>query len=122
MVNVQMKKILVVDDDLSIGEVLSLMLEMEGYSVVTLNSGRAGIEKIIHERPDLVLLDYFLPGEDAEEIIGKMRKKAGANLPIILMSASAQAERMAQKLAVNEFIPKPFQREILLEAIGRHLN
>ncbi len=118
----QAKKIFVVDDDASIGEILSMLLEMEGYNVASFNTGRAGVGKAKQEKPDLVLLDYFLPGENAEDIITNMRNAAGANLPILLMSASSQAEQMAQKLAVNEFIPKPFQREILLKAIDRNIN
>ena len=116
------KKIFVVDDDSSIGEILSMMLEMEGFKVASFNSGHAGVGKAKQERPDLVLLDYFLPGENASEIIANLRGVAGDNLPILLMSASSQAEQMSKNLEVNEFIPKPFHREILLKAIGRNLN
>lgn len=116
------KKIFVVDDDRSIGDILSMLLEMEGYRVNAFNTGLAGVEKAKSEKPDLVLLDYFLPGEDASEIITNMRVAAGENLPILLMSASSQAEKAAKNLAINEFIPKPFQREKLLEEIARNIN
>ena len=116
------KKICVVDDDSSIGEVLTVMLELEGFNVNAYNAGRDGVEGSKKERPDLVLLDYFLPGEKAEDIIKGFRENFGSSLPIILMSASRQAEQFAEKLDVNEFIAKPFQREGLLDAIGRNLN
>ncbi len=116
------KKIFVVDDDQSIGEVLSMMLEMEGYNVASFSNGRDGIGKARFERPNLLLLDYFLPGETAEDIIANMRLAAGKDLPILLMSASSQAEQNAKKLDINEFISKPFQRESLLEAVGRNIN
>lgn len=116
------KKIFVVDDDISIGEILSMMLEMEGYVVNSFISGRAGIARAKAEKPDIVLLDYFLPGESADEIIKNLRKAAGGELPILLMSASRQAEEMANKLSVNEFIAKPFHRERLLESVARNIN
>lgn len=118
----QSKKIFVVDDDVSIGEILSMMLEMEGYTVNSFNSGKSGIAKAHAEKPDIVLLDYFLPGESAEDIIKNLRKSAGQDLPILLMSASRQAEEKAEKLEVNEFISKPFHREKLLESIARNIN
>lgn len=118
----QAKKIFVVDDDMSIGDILSMMLEMEGFSVDSFNSGHASIDKSRLEKPDLVLLDYFLPGEDAQEIIANLRMAAGDDLPILLMSASSQAEQLARNLPINEFISKPFQRESLLKAIGRNIN
>lgn len=118
----QAKKIFVVDDDASIGDILSMMLEMEGYSVASFISGSEGIGKAREIRPDLVLLDYFLPGENPEDIIANLRSEAGDNLPILLMSASSQAEKKAKDLAVNEFISKPFQRENLLKAIDRYIN
>lgn len=116
------KKIFVVDDDSSIGDILTMMLELEGFNVNAFSAGRDGIERAKKEKPDLVLLDYFLPGENAEDIIKNLRNNVGPDLPILLMSASAQGEDIAKELDVNEFIAKPFQREILLSAIGRNIN
>ncbi len=118
----QGKKIFVVDDDVSIGEIVCMLLEMEGYEVNSFSAGKDGVEKARNEKPDLVLLDYFLPGEKAEEIIDNMRNVVDQKLPILLMSANADAGKLAEKLSVNEFIAKPFHRERLLEAIERNLN
>ncbi|HUQ85280.1 MAG TPA: response regulator [Candidatus Limnocylindrales bacterium] len=118
----QGKKIFVVDDDISIGEIVCMLLELEGYEVNSFSAGKIGVERAKFDKPDLVLLDYFLPGERAEEIIENMRKAAGDKLPIVLMSANTDAGKLAEKLSVNEFIAKPFQRERLLEAIERNLN
>lgn len=116
------KNVCVVDDDLSIGEVISAMLEIEGYHVNFYKSGREGLDFVKENKPDLVLLDYFLPGESAEDIVKNLRSAAGDSLPIILMSASRQAEQAASELEVSEFIAKPFQREALLDALVRNLN
>ncbi|HVF69842.1 MAG TPA: response regulator [Xanthomonadales bacterium] len=118
----QGKRIFVVDDDLSIGEIVKMLLELEGYNVNSFLAGKDGIERAKNEKPDLVLLDYFLPGEKAEEIIENMRRTVDENLPIVLMSANADALSLSKNLAVNEFIAKPFHREKLLEAIERNLN
>jgi DNA-binding response OmpR family regulator len=116
------KKICVVDDDLSIGEIISQILELEGFDVHSYKAGREGIEKSKQSKPDLLLLDYFLPGENAEDIVRNFRKNFGDGFPIILMSASRQAEEQAKLLEVDEFIAKPFHREGLLNAIERHLQ
>ncbi len=122
MVSIEGKKIFVVDDDVSIGEIITMLLELEGYKVNSFSAGKDGVEKAKKDKPDLVLLDYFLPGEKAEEIIKNMRNAVDGELPILLMSANADAEKLSEKLSVNEFIAKPFQRERLLEAIERNLN
>lgn len=111
-----------VDDDNAIGEVVSQMLEMEGFAVKTFTNGKDSIEKISGENPDLILLDYFLPGENAEQTIREIKDNAQGSLPIILMSASVQAADKAKKLAVSEFIPKPFQRQALIDVIRRNIN
>lgn len=114
------KKIFVVDDDSSIGEILSSILILENYDVSAFIKGSDAVVKSKDENVDLILLDYFLPGENTEDIINEFRGNK-KDTPIILMSASVQGEQMAKKLNVNEFIPKPFQREVLLETIQRNI-
>lgn len=115
------KLIYIIDDDSSIGEIISEILELEGYAVNSYKSGKEGVEGCMDKKPDLILLDYFLPGENAENIIHGLRND-DIKLPIILMSASRQAEEHSKSLEVNEFLAKPFQREKLLDTIARHLN
>lgn len=115
-------KVFVIDDDSSIGEVLLIMLAGENYNVEAFTMGSEAIDTAIRKRPDLVILDYFLPGENAEDIIERLRNIAGKELPIILMSASANGSELAKELPVSEFIPKPFQRQVMLEAISRNIK
>jgi len=119
---IEMKKIFVVDDDSSIGDILSSMLGFEGYDVDVFSTGKDGIKKAKEKKADLVLLDYFLPGERTEDLIKDFRSSIGEKLPIILMSASVQGEQRSKNLPINEFIAKPFQREGLLDIIGRNIN
>ena len=116
------KKISVIDDDLSIGEIVAAILELEGYVVNSYNSGKEGIEGAKKQKPDMILLDYFLPGENAQDVVLNLRGLLGEDLPIILMSASRQAEEFAKNMKIDEFIAKPFHREGLLDAVERHLK
>ncbi|MBI2031885.1 MAG: response regulator [Candidatus Levybacteria bacterium] len=115
-------KVFIIDDDTSILQVMEEMIREEDYEVKIFTNGKDAIEKAKEDEPDIVILDYFLPGENAAEIVSKLRSIAGDKLPILLISASMQAKLMAEKLAVNEFIPKPFQREILFEAIRKNIS
>lgn len=115
------KYIFVIDDDPSIDEVLTTILELEQYIVKTFTSGKAAIAQAIGEAPDIILLDYFLPGESAENIINSLRG-IRQDMSIILMSANMKVSEIAVELSVSEFIPKPFQRETVLAAIKRSAN
>ncbi len=59
MAAIEGKKIFVVDDDVSIGEIITMLLELEGYKVNSFSAGKDGVEKAKNDKPDLVLLDYF---------------------------------------------------------------
>lgn len=118
----KLDKIFVIDDDSSINEILLSMLSDENYDVEAFVMGEDAVKKAKKEKPDLILLDYFLAGEDVQDVVKKLRKISDKNLPIILMSASVQAKDMGKKLSVSEFISKPFNRKTLLEAIERNIK
>lgn len=117
-----MKKIFVVDDDESIDEVVSQMLEIEGFDVKSFLRGRDLIEEVKKSMPDLILLDYFIPGENAEDTVRSVKSYADNSLHIVLMSASMQAANHAKSMQVSEFLSKPFQREVLIDAVRRNLD
>ena len=115
-------EIFVIDDDATIGDSISILLQHKGYIVKTFNCGKEAVKKAKEKMPDLALLDYLLPGEKASEIIDGFHNISGRNLPIILMSASHHAAQEAKALPVAEFIAKPFQIDLLLETVERNLN
>ena len=78
-------KILVVDDDLNICELLKLYLENEGYAVFTANDGQEAVDKFKNKTPDLVLLDIMLPKMDGWQVCREIRKVSSA--PIIMLTA-----------------------------------
>lgn len=112
------KKVVVVDDELAILEVLSVILQMEGYDAQTFCTGEKLLEKLGPNTPDLFLLDFSLPGETGDSIARKLKStKATHDIPIIMLSAQHAIEPVALASGVNAFIPKPFSIDMLITAI-----
>src|SRR5699024_7428165 len=78
-------KIVVVDDEKQIAEILEFNLQKEGYEVLIAHEGNEALDLILEEVPDLVLLDIMLPGKDGMEICREVRKKY--DMPIIMLTA-----------------------------------
>ena len=117
-----MKKILIVDDDPAILEVIKIILEDSEYDVVTSENGNF-INSISKTNPDLVLLDVLLSGEDGREIVKKLRKNSATQqLPVVMMSAHPNANKSAFAAGANDFVSKPFDIDDLLQVIERNLN
>ncbi|HUD44355.1 MAG TPA: response regulator [Patescibacteria group bacterium] len=110
------KTILVADDDPAICDSLCILLEDEGYAVeITSNSDT--LPRIQEVHPDLVLLDIWLAGEDGREVCKKLKNNPETQaIPIIMISASKNAIS-AKSSGADEFLPKPFQINDLLEKI-----
>ncbi|PEY30825.1 two-component system response regulator [Bacillus cereus] len=106
-------KILIVEDDLMIGDLLQKILQREGYYVCWKKEGKEVID-IIHGI-DLVIMDIMLPGEDGYQITKKI-KNLGLNIPIIFLSARSDMDSKLQGLTLGEdYMIKPFDpRELLL--------
>lgn len=119
-----MRKILAVDDDNDILEVLRFVLEDSGYEVETLSDGRYLFDKIKSNTPDLILLDIMLGNLDGRELCKDVKaKKETHEIPVILISASHNiADSMTQKGAPDAFIAKPFDIDVLLNTIQTHLR
>lgn len=105
--------ILIVEDDLMIGDLLKKILQREEYNVCWMKEGK-GIIDIIHEM-DLVIMDIMLPGDDGYQITKKV-KSLGLNIPVIFLSARNDMDSKLQGLTIGEdYMTKPFDpRELLL--------
>ncbi|MEG0438914.1 MAG: response regulator, partial [Solibacillus sp.] len=105
--------ILVVEDDVMIGDLLQKILQREGYHVCWKSDGKEVLD-IIHKM-DLVIMDIMLPGDDGYQLTKKI-KKLGLNIPIIFLSARNDMESKLQGLTIGEdYMCKPFDpRELLL--------
>ena len=114
------KKILIVDDDQFMRELLTAKLEENGYEVSSVSEGFLAIQTIRDHKPDLVLLDILLPGLSGLETLNVLRaEELGQHLPIILISNLNEPEliRVAERLGADGYLVKPFTAELLIEKI-----
>ncbi len=119
------KKILIVDDELSILVPLQFLMEKSGYEPKLAQSGKEAIEKISNFRPDLVLLDIMLPDLDGYEIYQRMREnKDWDDIKVIFLTAKNRDADIAKGLALgaDAYIVKPFSNTELLEKVEALVN
>ena len=110
-------KVLVVDDDNNICELLKLYLEKDGWSVIISHDGEEAVVKFNALKPDVVLLDIMLPELDGWQVCREIRKKS--NVPIIMFTAKSDErdELLGFELGVDEYISKPFSPKILVARV-----
>ncbi len=111
------EKIMIVDDDVNICELIRLYLEKEKYSTVIVNNGVDAIEMFMEEKPNLMLLDVMLPGLDGWQVCRKIRSIS--NVPIIMLSAKGETfdKVLGLELGADDYIVKPFETKEVLARI-----
>lgn len=109
-------RVLVVDDDASIREMVSDFLEMEGYTVSTAADGVEGLRAVEAMCPSVVLLDMRMPVLDGWGFARKLRER-GIELPILVLTAAQNPRRWAEEIGARGFLAKPFDLYELLDAI-----
>lgn len=119
------EKILVVDDDKNICELLRLYLEKEGYSVIMCHDGQEAVVKFNAINPDMLLLDIMLPGLDGWQVCREIRKKS--NLPIIMLTAKGETfdKVLGLELGADDYVVKPFDtKEVIarIKAVFRRMS
>jgi len=117
---VKREKILVVEDEADLREVLSYNLTRDGYRVVTAETGTDGLKKARKDAPDLVLLDLMLPDVDGVEVCRRLKKDPlTATLPIIMVTAKGEEADVVLGLGVgaDDYVPKPFSPRTLLARV-----
>lgn len=118
------KRILIVDDDASIVESLKFLLEDEGFNVETREDGSFVREKRYTNgmKPDLILLDYWLPGENGGDITRTLKKKIETkNIPVIIISASYNIKEQVFQAGADDFLQKPYDIDDILQIIDKHI-
>lgn len=112
---IKMKRILVIDDDIHIGNLLEEVLTGEGYEVVRAYSGTEALLVLSSRKPDLVLLDLMLPGLSGEEVLPKLK-----GIPVIVVSAKADIDNKVELLlgGAVDYVTKPFDTRELLARIA----
>lgn len=118
-------KILIIEDEPPISEVLTYNLEREGYKVQTAFDGREGLRAAQTQRPDLVILDLMLPGLSGLDVCRELRaNSATAALPIIMLTAKAEETDQVVGFAMgaDDYVTKPFSVKVLLQRVGAILR
>ena len=113
-----MQKILIVEDERDIADLVGFNLERAGYEVLKAHDGITGTELAIRERPDLVILDLMLPGKDGYGVFKELRRDSRSrDIPVIMLTARAQTEDRIQGLeaGADDYLTKPFSpKELML--------
>lgn len=114
----QMHRILIVEDERDISDLISFNLQRAGYETVRAYNGIEATEMAMRERPDLILLDLMLPGRDGYSVFRELRRDTRtANTPVIMLTAKAQTEDRIQGLeaGADDYLTKPFSpKELIL--------
>ncbi|MBQ3928577.1 MAG: response regulator transcription factor [Clostridia bacterium] len=112
-----MGKILVVDDDINICELLRLYIEKEGYEVVIANDGGQAVTKFKTEKPNLILLDIMLPVLDGWQVCREIRKTS--QCPIIMLTAKGEVfdKVLGLELGADDYVIKPFETKEIVARI-----
>ena len=119
--NGEPKKVLVVDDDDELAEVVRQALRDGGYSVATVRHGAAALELMRHISPDLILLDLTMPIMDGWSFVAQYRRIARSEARIVLLTANSQAPEIAETLNADGYVTKPFNVADLLSVVQRQL-
>ncbi|MBN6187271.1 response regulator transcription factor [Aneurinibacillus sp. BA2021] len=115
-------KVMVVDDERPIADILQFTLEKEGYDVVCAYDGDEAVALAEKEKPDLILLDIMLPGKDGMEVCRMVRRTS--NVPIIMLTAkdSELDKVLGLELGADDYVTKPFSSRELLARIKANLR
>jgi two-component system response regulator VicR len=116
------KRILVVDDEKPIADILQFNLQKEGYEVICAYDGEEALQKVEEVMPDLILLDIMLPQKDGMEVCREVRKKY--DMPIIMLTAkdSEIDKVLGLELGADDYVTKPFSTRELLARVKANLR
>lgn len=118
--------VLYIEDDLEMIDLVSLILNRKGFQVKGAHGGQNGLDMILQDPPDLVLLDLMMPGMDGWEVYQQIKaNEKTAHLPVIIITAKAQDIDKVLGLhiaKVDDYICKPFSPKELLDSVERIIN
>ena len=115
-------KILIVEDEESIAEVVSAYAKREGYETVCAHDGLSALEIFFHDNIDLVILDLMLPKLNGEEVCRRIREKS--SVPVIMLTAKSSESDVVEGLdsGANDYVSKPFSPRVLMARIRAQLR
>ena len=116
------QKILIVDDDANIAELISLYLMKECFETMTVDNGEDAVKEFSSFQPDLILLDLMLPGIDGYQVCREIRRDS--QVPIIMLSAKGEVfdKVLGLELGADDYMIKPFDSKELVARVKAHLS
>ena len=120
-----MAKLLVIDDEIQLIEMVKMRLEANGHEVITANDGQEGLEKAKSENPELIMCDVMMPKMDGYKVCGLLKNDARySKIPFILFTARAQKEDtdLGDEVGADAYITKTFEPPVLLAKINELLK
>lgn len=115
--------ILLIDDDPDVRLMMSRLLQKQGYAVETASRREEALAKLEEKLPSLILLDVLLSGYDGRELCRELKASlATTHIPVIMFSGHPGAALQFETYGADDFITKPFNTDVLLEKLNRHLK
>ena len=117
------KKVLIIDDDPDILDAVELIVTSDGYDAAMITKGNETCEKVRDYKPDLIILDVLLSGNDGRTICRTLKNDdTTKKIPIIMMSAHPSAKVSAIECGADSFIAKPFSIDVLLDEVKKFIG
>lgn len=117
------KKVLVIDDDPNIVELIKNRLSVNGYQVVTAYDGEQGLEQVSAEKPNLVIVDVLMPKMDGYTFVRTLRKQEETrDLPVIVVTAKDKMRDLFELEGIRDYLIKPYQSEDLLMKVAQYFE
>ncbi|MFH0799835.1 MAG: response regulator [Pseudomonadota bacterium] len=114
------KRILIIDDEREIADLLKVRLEMANYEVLTANDGQEGLDRARSDKPDLILLDVMMPKLNGYQACRELKNSESTkNIPVMILTAKTQDSDKfwGKEVGADDFITKPFESSNLLKKV-----
>lgn len=114
------RKVLLVEDNVSVRELLRVLLETEGYEIVEATDGSDGLAQAEESLPDLMILDLMMPGLDGESVLSRLKAHPQlSEVPVLVVSGKYESlGRLRDQLGEENVFPKPFEPSKMMDRIG----
>ncbi|EHQ30290.1 response regulator transcription factor [Mucilaginibacter paludis] len=117
------RKVLVIEDEPIIAEMMSILLEVEGYKVISLADTARARQKLHQKEVDMVMLDLGLKGENGQSMCAYIKGQDDLkHIPVILVSANSDLEQIKQECGADDHIAKPFDLTFFLQKVRSHAD
>lgn len=117
------KRIVICDDDEGILDMLEIVLEGSGYTIIPVQNSLHIYDVIEREHPDLLLLDLWMPVLSGDQVLKSLRANPKTHeLPVIIISASRDGKQIAADAGATDYMAKPFDLDFLLQKVQQYVN